>query len=132
VLWSAGRISAVLDWDRIRVHALADELIRTCLLTFGGEDGIDVARTAALVRAYRGRVTLTDGELAGAERRMWWLWLSGFWPLNRRYEDGVTTFDHLYVRNAATFRWWTDHRDQVAAAFTGRPRAAYPSAAGGE
>lgn len=122
VLWDEGRISAVLDWDRVRVHCVASELIRACLLIFGGEDGLDVPRTAAFVRGYRLRRPLTGGQLADAERRMWWLWLNGFWPLNQRYERGITTFDHLYVRNAATFRWWTENRPEVFAAITGDHR----------
>lgn len=120
VLWERGRISAVLDWDRIGVRSPAAELIRTCLLTFSGDGGLDLPRTAAFVRGYRQRRPLTAGRLADAEHRMWWSWLTGFWPLNRRYEDGVTAFDHFYVRNAATFRWWTGNRPAVVAALTGR------------
>ena len=80
VLWDEGRISAVLDWDRIRVHSLASELIRTFLLTFGGDGAIDLSRTAAFVRGYLQRRPMSVSELADAERRMWWLWLCGFWP----------------------------------------------------
>jgi len=120
VLWDEGEISAVVDWDRIRVHSLASELIRTCLLAFGGRGGIDLPRLAAFVRGYRMRRPLTGAELADAESRMWWWWLNGFWPLDQRYDHGVTTFDHLYVHNASTFAWWTEHRSEVAAVIAGR------------
>ncbi|HZM83518.1 MAG TPA: phosphotransferase [Candidatus Limnocylindrales bacterium] len=119
VLWHEGEVSAVVDWDRIRVHSLASELIRTCLLTFGGDGDIDLPRTAEFVRGYRRWRPLTGHEIADAEARMWWLWLNGFWPLDQRYEHGVTTFDHLYVRNASTFTWWTKNRSEVVAALTG-------------
>lgn len=118
VLWQDGRVSAVVDWDRVRVHSLAAELIRACLLIFGGIGGLDLPRVAAFVSGYRLRRPLTRALLADAERRMWWLWLNGFWPLDQRYERGNTTFDHLYVHNAATFRWWTENRPEVVAAFT--------------
>ncbi len=120
VLWEQGRISAVLDWDRIGVRCLASELVRTCLLSFGGDGGIDLPRTAAFAQGYRRRRPLTADQLTDAEHRMWWSWLTGIWPLDRRYQHADTSFDHFYVRNAATMRWWTDHREAVVAALTGR------------
>ncbi|BCJ73488.1 hypothetical protein CS0771_30320 [Catellatospora sp. IY07-71] len=120
VLWEQGRVSAVLDWDRVGVRSLAAELIRACLLTFGGDGGIDLPRTAAFADGYRRRRPLTVGQLADAEHRAWWSWLTGSWPLDRRYQHGDTTCDRFYVRNAATFRWWTDNRTEVVAALTGR------------
>lgn len=120
VLWEQGRVSAVLDWDRIGVRCLASELIRACLLSFGGDGGIDLPRTAAFADGYRRRRPLTDEQLADAEHRAWWSWLTGIWPLDRRYQHGDTSCDHFYVRNAATFRWWTDNRSEVVTALTGR------------
>jgi Ser/Thr protein kinase RdoA (MazF antagonist) len=119
VLWTGDSISAVLDWDRVRSHCLASEVIRACLLTFGGHGAIDLPRTAAFIHGYRLQRPLAEDELADAERRMWWSWLSGFWPLGQRYENGNTMFDHLYVRNASTFRWWTANRPAVITAITG-------------
>ncbi|NUR70866.1 MAG: phosphotransferase [Hamadaea sp.] len=120
VLWQEGTISAVLDWDRVRTQSQPSEVIRTCLLTFGGHGAIDLPRTEAFVRGYRRQRPVTDDELADAERRMWWTWLNGFWPLDQHYEHGNTRFDHQFVSNASTFRWWTDNRRDAVAAITGR------------
>jgi Ser/Thr protein kinase RdoA (MazF antagonist) len=123
VLWRDGRVAGVLDWDRYRVQPVAAELVRSCLLIFNDGGGVlDLVRVRAFVSAYRSHQDLKDEQIADAAHRMWWLWLTGFWPLNVRYERNDTSFDHLFVRNERLTRWWTAHRDEVAAAFSAQER----------
>jgi homoserine kinase type II len=115
VLWHNGSVTAIVDWDRVKVQPLGAEVVRMCLLTFVNDDGsLDLAHISAFVSAYRPKEPLAE-----ALHRMWWFWLNGFWPLDWRYERGDTSCDHLFVRNERMLRWWTAHRAEVAGAFAG-------------
>jgi Ser/Thr protein kinase RdoA (MazF antagonist) len=122
LVWRAGAVVAVLDWDRVRRQPPGAELIRACLLHFAGGDGaLDLDRIAAVVRGYRA-IRPVDGEaLADLARRAWWQWLTDFWPLDRRYDHGDPSCDHQFIANERTLRWWTAHRPQVCAALSGEP-----------
>ncbi|WP_144124193.1 phosphotransferase [Catellatospora sichuanensis] len=122
LVWRAGAVVAVLDWDRVRRQPPGTELIRACLLHFAGDDGVlDLDRIAAVVRGYRA-IRPVDGEvLADLVRRAWWHWFTDFWPLNWRYDRGDTSCDHQFISNERMLRWWTAHRPQVCAALSGRP-----------
>lgn len=121
LVWRAGAVVAVLDWDRVRRQPPGAELIRACLLHFAGEDGaLDLERIAAVVRGYRAIRPVGGEVLADLVHRTWWQWLTDFWPLDWRYDRGDTSCDHQFIANERTLRWWTAHRPQVCAALSGR------------
>ena len=119
VLWADGRVSAVLDWDRLKPRPLAAEVIRsgTLLFGYGDERGLDLARVAAFVTGYRSQHGLDDAALADAEHRLWWERVCDTWQLRRRYEHDDPSCDHLFRSAEALLTWWTANRSAVAAAF---------------
>ncbi|MFY1674061.1 phosphotransferase [Plantactinospora sp. WMMB334] len=54
-LWDQGGVSAVLDWDRLGVRTLGQEVVRsaTLLFSYGDERGLDLARVTAFSAGYR-------------------------------------------------------------------------------
>lgn len=122
VLWDGGRVSAVLDWDRLGVRPLAGEVARSATLLFGYGDrrGLDTGRVAAFSRGYRGVVWLTGEQLTDAVHRLWWERLCDFWQLKWHYERGDISCDHLFGSASALLPWWTAHRGEVCEAFTSR------------
>ncbi|MBL6280167.1 phosphotransferase [Micromonospora fiedleri] len=121
VLYADGEVSAVLDWDRLKPRPLAAEVVRSATLLFGfGDDrGLDLARVQAFTAGYRSRRKLPDEALTDAVHRLWWERVCDTWQLRRRYEHADTSCDHLFRSAEALLGWWTAHRPQVAAAFTG-------------
>jgi homoserine kinase type II len=119
VLWDGSAISAVLDWDRLGLRPVADELAQAALLIFGDGPELDLPRISAFVTGYRSMRRLTDGQLADALHRLWWHGLAGVWPLDIRYDHADTSCDQLFLVNAARLQWWTSRREQVLAAFIG-------------
>ncbi|WP_123605305.1 phosphotransferase [Micromonospora sp. Llam0] len=122
VLFDGDKVSAVLDWDRLKPRPLAAEVVRSATLLFGFGDaqGLDLARVGAFVSGYRSRRELSDEALADAVHRLWWERVCGTWQLRRRYEHADTSCDHLFRSAEGLLSWWTGHRPQVSAAFTGR------------
>ncbi|MBB5869267.1 homoserine kinase type II [Allocatelliglobosispora scoriae] len=118
VLWDGSEISAVLDWDRLGLRPVADELARAAVLIFGDGPALDLPRITAFVAGYRSMRPLTGEQVADALHRLWWHWLAGDWPLNTRYHHADTSCDHLFLVNSARLQWWTPRREQVLAAFT--------------
>lgn len=67
LLWSTGqpsRVSAVLDWDRLRVGPLAAEVVRTASLISGYDQtpelrALDLERVAAFTAGYRELIPLS-------------------------------------------------------------------------
>lgn len=55
LLWDQGCVSAVLDWDRLGVRTLGQEVVRsaTLLFSYGDERGLDLARVSAFSAGYR-------------------------------------------------------------------------------
>jgi homoserine kinase type II len=122
VLWEGGRVSAVLDWDRLGVRPLAGEVARSATLLFGYGDGrgLDTGRVAAFSRGYRAVSWLTDEQLRDAVHRLWWERLCDLWQLTWHYERGRASCDHLFGPASALLPWWTAHRGEVVDAFTSR------------
>jgi Ser/Thr protein kinase RdoA (MazF antagonist) len=126
VLWSDGprrEVAAVLDWDRLKVQPLGNEVVRAATLTFSatgrtGNRPLDLERVAAFTRGYRDRRPLGDAELADAIHRFWWERLvNDFWYLDRHYERDDRSCDHLFDPACALLAWWCDHRVEVEEAF---------------
>ncbi len=126
LLWSEERpshVSAVLDWDRLRVGPPAAELVRTATLVFGYDltselRALDLERVAAFTAGYREVTPLHRGSLAGAVHRLWWERICDFWQLKWHYDKADASCDHLFVSASALLAWWSEHRDSVSSAFT--------------
>jgi homoserine kinase type II len=111
---AAGRVTGILDWDRLGVRPYGHEVVRTATIMFGRS----LDRVAAFVRGYRAHVPITEAQLADAAHRRWWTLLTEAWPLDRHYDDNDRTCDHLFVRRGDYLRWWTAHRREVDAALS--------------
>jgi homoserine kinase type II len=109
-----GRVSGILDWDRLGVRPYGLEVVRTATIVFGHS----LDRIAAFVAAYRAHVPITNDQLADAAHRRWWTLLTETWQLERHYVDGDRGCDHLLARRGDYLRWWTAHREEVTAALT--------------
>ena len=120
LLWSEGRLAAILGWDWVGVRALADEVARTLAVQFVHEDGVmDLPRVAAFTAAYRAVVPLNNEQLVDAVRRQWWRWATDLWPLGWHYEGGNSSCDALWSCQAQQLAWWTEHFNEVEVAVTG-------------
>ncbi|MDQ3762870.1 MAG: phosphotransferase [Actinomycetota bacterium] len=125
LLWSAGpssRVTAVLDWDRLRIGPVATEVVRTATLVFGYDlnpelRALDLERVAAFTAGYRGLIPLPEASLAEAVHRLWWERVCDFWQLTWHYEKANTSCDHLFVSASALLAWWSEHHDGVCSAF---------------
>lgn len=121
LLWSEGRVSAVLDWDRLRVQPFGEEVVRAALLHFKADDGhLDLQRVAAFIASYRRVVPISADALTDALHRLWWHHLTSFWILWYHYDRTDFSCDHLLEPRENLLHWWTEHREEVRAAFTGR------------
>ena len=109
-----GRLTGLLDWDRLGVRPYGLEVVRTATIMFG----TDLRRIAAFVRGYRETVEITDSDLADAAHRRWWTLATETWQLRRHYDSDDRSCDHLFVRRGAYLRWWTGHRAELDAALT--------------
>ncbi len=126
LLWSAARpsrITAVLDWDRLRLGPLAAEVVRTATLVFGYDltpelRALDLERVAVFTAGYREVTPLADASLADAVHRLWWERVCDFWQLKWHYDKADPSCDHLFVSASALLAWWSEHRDSVSSAFT--------------
>jgi len=126
LLWSTGtssRVSAVLDWDRLRCAPLAAEVARSATLIFGYDlspelRALDLDRVAAFTAGYRELVPLPAASLADAVHRLWWERLCDFWQLSWHYQKADTSCDHLFGSASALLAWWSEHREAVSLAFT--------------
>ncbi|MFI5987436.1 phosphotransferase [Streptomyces sp. NPDC051555] len=124
-----GRVVAVLDWDRLGVRSYGEEVARTAQVQFGVGGVFDLDRTAAFCAGYRSVIDLPEADLADAVRRLWWKRLTDFWQLefhldrrdrldHRARQD--PTFGEMFLTNEALLHWWTDHPDEVQAAYAAR------------
>ena len=120
VIWTAGRIGAVIDWDRIRVRPFAEEIARTATIQFGTPDGLDLARVSAFVAGYRTIIPIDDADLADGVHRLWWKRMSDFWHLVFHYDRNDRSCDDLFLSGEALLLWWTQHPTEVRHAFTAR------------
>lgn len=118
LMWDGQHLTAILDWDRLRVRPLAEEVVRTATVLFGAEtSSLDLPRTAALVAGYRAAATIGDSALADALHRLWWKRLTDFWHLVFHYDRADNSCDNLFVVNEKFLHWWTDNRSLVRQAF---------------
>ncbi|MEQ4208079.1 phosphotransferase [Actinopolymorpha sp. B9G3] len=119
VLWDGGRVSAVLDWDRMRVGVLPSEVVRAAVYIFSHADGhcVDLDRVAAFVRGYRAVEPVDAVAFADAVHRWWWNQLCALWQLSRHYELGDLRCDRFFFSESALLSWWEHHADDVRDAF---------------
>ncbi len=118
ILHSEGTISAVLDWDRVAVRPLGEDVARTAQVQFGGEDGrLDLGRVAVFVGGYRSVKPLSRADLADAVDRLWWKRMSDYWIFEFRYDRGDHGPDSLMAPSERLLAWWTDRREDVRQAF---------------
>ncbi|BCY12162.1 phosphotransferase [Actinoplanes sp. L3-i22] len=118
LLVTGGRVTGLLDWDRLAVRPYGLEVVRTATILFsdGGRAALDLDRTAAFVRGYRARVPITNGQLIDAADRRRWTLATETWLLARRYDAGDTSLDRLVTARGEFLSWWTGHRARVSAA----------------
>jgi Ser/Thr protein kinase RdoA (MazF antagonist) len=118
LLWSGGRIAAVLDWDRLCVKPYGEELARAAVYQFVLPDGrVDLGNVAALIAGYRTETPIDAAALLDAARHRWWRTASSVWHLEYHYDLGDHSGDALFFSDEGLLRWWTAHLDEVAAAF---------------
>jgi len=118
LLWSGGRIAAVLDWDRMRVNPYGEEIVRAATYQFVFPDGhVDFANVAALVSGYRTETPISPEALADAARRRWWRLFSSVWHLKYHYFRGDRSSDGLFFSDERLIRWWTANLAELEAAF---------------
>lgn len=122
ILWRKATVAGVIDWDRIRIRPLGEEVARTATVQFAGEDGVlDLARTALFVAGYRSVMPISTTALADAVERLWWKRMSDYWHLVFHYDRNDPSCDHLFVPAERLLRWWTARREKVQAAFATMP-----------
>lgn len=118
VLHRDGRIVAVLDWDRMAIKPLGEEVARTAQVQFGGEHGrLDLERVAAFVAGYRTVMPLPREDLADAVDRLWWKRMSDYWIFEFHYDRDDRGPDSLMEPSERLLAWWTDRREVVQHAF---------------
>ncbi|MGH3972016.1 MAG: phosphotransferase [Pseudonocardiaceae bacterium] len=122
VLWRDATVVGVIDWDRIRIRPLGEEVARTATVQFASDDGaLDLARTAKFVAGYRSVVPISVPALADAVERLWWKRVSDYWHLVFHYDRNDPSCDHLFLPAERLLHWWTTRRTQVQAAFATMP-----------
>jgi len=98
----------VLDWDRVAVRPLAEEVVRTAQVQFATGDGrLDLERVATFTAGYRGVVELADEDLRDASVRLWWKRMTDFWPLQWHYDKADLGCDELWVSGERLLGWWS-------------------------
>lgn len=118
ILWADGSVNAVLDWDRIAIKAVGEEVARTAQVHFGGEHGyLDLDRVAAFTSGYRSLRSLPQADLADAVERLWWKRMSDYWIFEFHYDRADHSPDALLEPSEQLLTWWTDHRRDVQEAF---------------
>ncbi|GLW62014.1 hypothetical protein Arub01_02580 [Actinomadura rubrobrunea] len=139
LLWRDRAVVAVLDWDRLAVRPLMEELARAALALFAREDGvIDLPRLAAFTNGYRSIAPVDERALGDAVRRVWWSTMCDHWHLEYYYghccghphRSGPGALDwwlnacgRAFVRDSRMLDWWTRHWQDVRDAFAGRGSA---------
>jgi Ser/Thr protein kinase RdoA (MazF antagonist) len=120
LLWANGSVRAVIDWDRLRVFLLANELVRSASFMFArGDKPPDLERVSAYAAGYRSVIDLTGDELAAAADLRLWHNLTGLWPLDMRYDRGDTSADFAFVASCRLLPWWCDNRQAFNEALLG-------------
>jgi homoserine kinase type II len=116
-LRDGGVVSAVLDWDRIAVRPLGEEVARTAQVQFGEHGYFDLERVAAFTAGYRSVRPLPRADLADAVERLWWKRMTDYWVFEFHYDRDDHGPDLLMEPGEALLAWWTGHREEVQDAF---------------
>jgi Ser/Thr protein kinase RdoA (MazF antagonist) len=112
---ASGRVSAVVDWDRLGIGPRAEELVRSALIIFvDPKDGtLDLDRAHEYVHGYLEVRPRAAADLALAVHRVWWERLTDFWMLIWRYERDDPRPGALFPASSALIVWWTHDYDKV-------------------
>ncbi|WP_335989169.1 phosphotransferase [Glycomyces sp. MUSA5-2] len=123
LIWQGERIAAVLDWDRLRVNAYGEEVVRASMYQCALPDGsVDLECIAAILDGYRSVVPISGAALADAARRRWWRLITSVWHLKYHYYLGEPASDRVFFSDERLLRWWTANLDAVEAVFGQRQR----------
>ncbi|MFJ4585026.1 hypothetical protein [Streptomyces echinatus] len=77
----------------------------------------DLDRLAAFCAGYRSVIHLSAACLADAVTRLWWKRMTDFWQLEFYLDRRDPTFAEMFRTDEALLHWWTDHADEVRAAY---------------
>ncbi|MER5642541.1 phosphotransferase [Kitasatospora sp. NPDC002227] len=115
----AGRIRAVLDWDKLGRRPRAEEAVRAATLIFNDQHSgvLDLVRVRRYSQAYRATGAASAADLAAAVHRVWWERLNDLWMLQWRYQRGDHRADPLFPAAAGQLTWWCEEYEQVLDAF---------------
>lgn len=115
-----GRVTAILDWDRLDVRGYGAEVVRTATIWFthASTGALDLDRVAAFIRGYRTQRPISDAQLLDAAHRRWWQLATGTWQLRLHYDQHDQGCDHLFFSDGRLLRWWLARTDAVNAALT--------------
>ncbi|WP_033214221.1 phosphotransferase enzyme family protein [Kitasatospora phosalacinea] len=120
VLHLGGTVSAVLDWDKLAPHPVAEEAVRAATLLFNDRATgvLDLPRVRHWARAYRATGAADAEQVARAVHRVWWERLNDLWMLQWRYQRRDHRADPLFPAAAGQLAWWCQEYEQVLDAFT--------------
>lgn len=123
LIWQGERIAAVLDWDRLRVNAYGEEVVRASMYQCALPDGsVDLECIAAILDGYRSVAPISGAALADAARRRWWRLVTSVWHLKYHYYLGEPASDRVFFSDERLLRWWTANLSAVEAVFGQRQR----------
>ncbi|MFB7946668.1 phosphotransferase enzyme family protein [Kitasatospora phosalacinea] len=112
-------VSAVLDWDKLAPHPVAEEAVRAATLLFNDRTTgvLDLPRVRHWARAYRATGAADAEQVARAVHRVWWERLNDLWMLQWRYQRRDHRADPLFPAAAEQLTWWCQEYEQVMDAF---------------
>ncbi|MGW7327380.1 phosphotransferase [Streptomyces sp. NPDC054840] len=120
LLRDAGRVVAILDWDRLGVRPYGEEVARTAQVQFGVGGVFDLDRVAAFCSGFRDVIDLPKAYVADAVNRLWWKRMTDFWQLEFYLDRDDPAFGAMFLSDEALLHWWTDRADEVQAAYAAR------------
>jgi Ser/Thr protein kinase RdoA (MazF antagonist) len=119
LIWQHARIASVVDWNRIAVRPLGEEVSRSATLLFSSENGeADLGQVAEFAAGYRAVIPLPARDLADAVHRRWWRLMGDYRYLELHYTSGESACDDLIEPAARLLEWWTGHLPEMTEAFT--------------
>ncbi|RKE20251.1 phosphotransferase enzyme family protein [Streptomyces sp. TLI_171] len=119
VLYRGDAVTAVLDWDKLAPHPVAEEAVRAATLLFNDRATgvLDLVRVRHWTRAYRATGAADAEQVARAVHRVWWERLNDLWMLQWRYQRRDHRADPLFPASAGQLAWWCQEYEQVLDAF---------------
>nr|WP_202523952.1 phosphotransferase [Kitasatospora sp. SID7827] len=119
VLYLGDTVNAVLDWDKLAPHPVAEEAVRAATLLFNDRvtGVLDLPRVRHWARAYRATGAADAEQVARAVHRVWWERLNDLWMLQWRYQRHDRRADPLFPAAAGQLAWWCAEYEQVMDAF---------------